>query len=122
MNFRKILYHKKLKEKCLNFLSFSQFSLEINDEQLENYIKDEIKIDNNLDSDEDDIGNESSILSRSNNKNNSKEQNSSINEKEESCIYIDDINVEGEKNEEESIKDINDINNEQGNFTNRLLT
>ena len=121
IEFQKILYHKKLKEKCLNFLSFSQFSLDINDEQLESYIKDEIKIDNNIDSDEDDIGNESSILSRSNNKNNSKEQNSSINEKEESCIYIDDINVEGEKNEEESIKDINDINNEQGNFTNRLL-
>ena len=121
IEFQKILYHKKLKEKCLNFLSFSQFSLEINDEQLENYIKDEIKIDNNLDSDEEDIGNESSILSRSNNKNNSKELNTSINEKEESCIYIDDINVEGEKNEEESIKDINDINNEQGNFSNRLL-
>ena len=91
IEYHQILFHKKLKEECLEKLKISELTKKIDDQDLENYIKDEIKIDNNLDSDEEDIGNESSILSRSNNRGNSKEHNSSINDKiEDSCEYIDE--------------------------------
>ena len=116
--FYKEKFYKKLKTD-LKDLDFVKINENINDEVIEKCIKDEIKIDNNLDSDDDDINMENSESSKSHEvrsySNNNVSKDNNFYEKdssaEDSVIYIDEIKIN---------KFDNNNNNNNNNINNNI--
>ena len=111
IDYSTFMYNSKIKDRYISDLKFSKAIKSLSKERMELYLKDEVKNDNNNDSDDEAMQLECTIQSKSHdylrrsssirdtNKENQKNIITTEQNNEDSCIYIDEIIVEDSNDE-----------------------